>query len=130
MDDIGFDDIVARAQSLADHKRSTGEIPEGTSSALDRLFMEVAPPGARSNEEGLLAIVDVLSRYTFESEIPIDTHRRKLGWLVRWIKRIIRPFASLSTRHLAQQLNAYHGAQVELLRALAVEIQKNKSQQS
>ena len=122
---VSFDDVVARAKALAAEKRASGEIPEGTSSALDRLFLEVAPPGARAEADGLRSIVDVLARYTFDPVIPVDTHRRKLGWLVRLVKRLVRPFAAFATRHLAHQLNAYHGAEIELLRAIVQEVQSN-----
>lgn len=116
----GFDEILARARAAAALKRLSGEIPDGTASALDRLFLEVAPGGARPAGEGLEAVVDMLGRYRFDPAIavagqPAPGFRGKAAGLV---KRALQPVTSWQLRHLTDQLNAYHLAETELLRAV------------
>ncbi len=110
--------LLERARALAAEKRSTGEIPEGTTGALDRLFMEVAPPGARVEGEGMAGAVEMLARYRFNPMVEAETRRVRFGALVRLVKRGLSPIVAWQLRHLTNQLNAYHAAQIEVLRAL------------
>src|SRR2546429_158520 len=41
-----YEALREHARALAAEKRATGEVPEGTGDALDRLFVEGAPGGA------------------------------------------------------------------------------------
>jgi hypothetical protein len=116
--DDPYADIVERARVLAAEKRARGDIPPNTSEALDRLFLEIAPPGARSEGEGLDALVEMLSRYSFDPAIPIDSSRPGLAPVMRVVKRLLRPLAAWQLRYLTDQLNAYHAAQNQVLRAL------------
>ncbi|MGH2706057.1 MAG: hypothetical protein ACRDJ4_13490 [Actinomycetota bacterium] len=113
-----YADVVERARVLAAEKRARGEIPPNTSEVLDRLFLEIAPPGARSEGEGLEALVEMLSRYSFDPAIPIDSSRPGLAPVMRAVKRLLRPLAAWQLRYLTDQLNAYHAAQNQVLRAL------------
>lgn len=113
-----YRDLVEKARQLAMDKRAKGEIPDNTTEVLDRLFIETAPPGARSEKEGLEALVDVLARYSFDPAIQPDSTRKRGRWLAVATKRILRPFSSIFLRHMTNQLNAYHAAQIEILRNL------------
>lgn len=113
-----YDDLLEKARALAAEKRARGEIPDNTTEALDRLFLEVAPPGARSEGEGLDALVEMLARYHFDPAVPVESTRPGLGPILRILKRILRPITAWQLRHLTDQLNAYHAAQIEILRAL------------
>lgn len=110
-----YSEIVERARALAASKRASGEIPEGTTEALDKLFIEIAPPGARVEDDSLEALIEVLGRYQFDPNIQVDAGR---GGLVRFVKRILRPITAWQLRHLTDQMNAYTAAQTEILRAL------------
>lgn len=119
-DDDGFEQILARARAAAALKRLSGEIPDGTGSALDRLFLEVAPGGARPEGAGLEAVVEMLGRFRFDPAIALPAApgpglRGKAAGLV---KRALQPVTSWQLRHLTDQLNAYHLAETELLRAV------------
>jgi hypothetical protein len=113
-----YDDLVQRARELAAAKRAAGDIPPGTSEALDRLFLEVAPPGAGAEGDGPDALVEMLARYTFDPAIPVESTRPGLGALMRLVKRGLRPLATWQLRHLTDQLNAYSAAQAEVLRTI------------
>jgi hypothetical protein len=110
--------LLQRARTLAAEKRASGEIPEGVTGALDRLFLEVAPPGARVEGEGLAAALEMLARYRFNPEVEADTRRVRFGPVVRLVKRGLRPIVAWQLRHLTDQLNAYHAAEVEVLRTI------------
>ena len=122
MDDGAGDPYEAlreRARALAAEKRATGEVPEGTGDALDRLFVEVAPGGARAAGEGLEAQLDMLGRYTFDPVVRVQSGAGARGRMVGFVKRAIQPLAVWQLRHLTDQLNAYHLAHTEVLRELA-----------
>ena len=122
MDDGAGDPYEAlreRARALAAEKRATGEVPEGTGDALDRLFVEVAPGGARAAGEGLEAQLDMLGRYAFDPVIRVQPGVGPRGRMVGFVKRAIQPLAVWQLRHLTDQLNAYHLAHTEVLRELA-----------
>jgi hypothetical protein len=121
-----YQELLERARALAAEKRARGEIPENTTEALDRLFLEVAPPGARSEGEGLAALVEVLARYDFNPNIPIESSRPGVGGLIRLIKRVLRPITNWQLRHVTEQLNAYHTAQAEVLRALIRDLERRR----
>ena len=120
MADEGFnyEDVVERARAAAAAKRYSGAVPEGTSAALDRLFIEVAPGGARAGGEGIDAMVEMLGRYRFDPSIPVGTAPGVRGRAAGMLKRVLQPVAAWQLRHLTDQLNAYHQAETELLRAL------------
>lgn len=122
-----YEDLLARARTLAAEKRARGEIPENTTEALDRLFTEVAPPGARAEADSLEALVEVLAHYSFDTNIPIDSNRRGAGWAVRLVKRALRPLVAWQIRHISDQLNAYSAAHSEVLRALVQGIKERES---
>src|SRR5258708_19870325 len=69
----GYEEVVERARAAATAKRISGEVPEGTGAALDRLFLEVAPGGARPEGEGLEALVDMLARYRYDPAIALSS---------------------------------------------------------
>lgn len=119
--DDPYEALLERARRLAAEKRARGEIPEETGGALDRLFLEVAPPGARAEGEGLEALVDMLSRYTFDAHVPAESSRPGVGPLIALVKRLLRPVAAWQVRHLVDQINAFHAAEMEVLRALVRE---------
>jgi hypothetical protein len=110
--------LLERARALAAEKRASGDIPEGTTGALDRLFMEVAPPGARVEGEGMAGAVEMLARFRFDPIVEVETRRARFGGVVRLVKRGLSPIVAWQLRHLTHQLNAYHAAEVEILRAL------------
>ena len=113
-----YDSVVERARAAAARKRLAGEVPEGTAAALDRLFIEVAPGGARAEGEGLGAAVEMLGRYRFEPSISVASGPGMRGRAASLVKRALRPVTVWTLRHLTDQLNAYHQAQTELLRAI------------
>jgi len=113
--DDPYQDLLERARALAASKRASGEIPENTTEALDRLFIEIAPPGARVEDDSLEALVEVLARYQFDPSIQLESGR---SGLARIVKRLLRPITSWQLRHLTDQMNAYSAAQAEILRAL------------
>ncbi|MGH2717725.1 MAG: hypothetical protein ACRDJU_03985 [Actinomycetota bacterium] len=123
-----YEHIVARARAAAAAKRASGEVPEGTSEALDRLFVEVAPPGAavaRSGGDGgdggggLGDVVDMLGRYRFDPSVPAGPPPPGVrGAVTGMVKRVLQPLTAWQLRHLTDQLNAYHLAETELLRSL------------
>jgi hypothetical protein len=119
-----YEEIVARARAAAAAKRASGEVPEGTSAALDRLFLEVAPGGARprggAGEDALGEVVEMLGRYRFDPSIPVGrlAGPGMRGRVAGLVKRAVQPLATWQLRHLTDQLNAYHLAETELLRSL------------
>src|SRR6266852_2375326 len=113
-----YEEVVARARAAAAAKRISGEVPEGTGAALDRLFLEVAPGGARPEGEGLEAVVDMLGRYRYDPSISVASGPGLRGRLAGLVKRGLRPVTVWTLRHLTDQLNAYHLAETELLRQI------------
>jgi hypothetical protein len=113
-----YEEVVARARAAAAAKRISGEVPEGTGAALDRLFLEVAPGGARPEGEGLEALVDMLARYRYDPAIALTSGPGLRGRVAGLAKRGLRPVTTWTLRHLTDQLNAYHLAETELLRAI------------
>jgi hypothetical protein len=113
-----YEEVVERARAAAAAKRLSGEVPEGTGAALDRLFLEVAPGGARPEGEGLEAVVDMLGRYRYDPSIALASGPGLRGMVARLAKRALRPVTVWTLRHLTDQLNAYHLAETELLRAI------------
>jgi hypothetical protein len=113
-----YEDLLERARELAAAKRASGEVPPNTSEALDRLFLEVAPPGAGAEGDGLDALVEMMARYTFDPVVPVESTRPGLGAVMRLVKRGLRPIATWQLHHLTDQLNAYAAAQAEVLRAI------------
>ena len=113
-----YEEVVARARAAAAAKRISGEVPEGTGAALDRLFLEVAPGGARPEGEGLEALVDMLARYRYDPAIAVSSGPGLRGLVAGLAKRALRPVTVWTLRHLTDQLNAYHLAETELLRAI------------
>ena len=113
-----YEEVVARARAAAAAKRISGEVPEGTGAALDRLFLEVAPGGARPEGEGLEALVDMLARYRYDPAIALSSGPGLRGRVTGLAKRALRPVTVWTLRHLTDQLNAYHLAEMELLRAI------------
>ena len=109
---------MERARAAATAKRLSGEVPEGTGAALDRLFLEVAPGGARPEGEGLEAVVDMLGRYRYDPAIALSSGPGLRGMVAGLAKRALRPVTVWTLRHLTDQLNAYHLAETELLRAI------------
>jgi hypothetical protein len=125
--DMSYDEIVGRARAAAAAKRASGEVPEGTSAALDRLFLEVAPGGARSDGEGLGGVVEMLGRYRFDPSIRLADPGPAAGMrgrMVGLVKRALQPLTAWQLRYLTDQLNAYHLAETELLRTLVEERQQ------
>ncbi len=113
-----YQDVVERARAAAAAKRLAGEVPDGTGVALDRLFLEVAPGGARPERDGLAAVVDMLGRYRFDPSISVASGPGLRGRLAGLVKRGLRPVTVWTLRHLTDQLNAYHLAETELLRQI------------
>jgi len=124
-----YEDVVARARAAAAAKRISGEVPEGTGAALDRLFLEVAPGGARPEGEGLEALVDMLARYRYDPAISVASGPGARGRVAGLVKRALRPVTVWTLRHLTDQLNAYHLAETELLRAI-LQTRKAESEDS
>ena len=124
-----YEEVVARARAAAAAKRISGEVPEGTGAALDRLFLEVAPGGARPEGEGLEALVDMLARYRYDPAIAVASGPGLRGRVAGLAKRALRPVTVWTLRHLTDQLNAYHLAETELLRAI-VQTRKAESEDS
>ena len=119
-----FQDLLQKARLLAAEKRSKGEVPENTNEVLDSLFMEVAPPGARTQDDSLDALLEMLSRYTFDPNAPLESSRPGLGRLITVVKRVMRPLTSWQIRHVTNQMNAYQAAQLEIIRALVKATQR------
>jgi hypothetical protein len=113
-----YEEVVERARAAAAAKRLSGEVPEGTGAALDRLFLEVAPGGARPEGEGLEALVEMLARYRYDPSIAVASGPGLRGTVAGLAKRALRPVTVWTLRHLTDQLNAYHLAETELLRAI------------
>jgi hypothetical protein len=113
-----YEDLLERARELAAAKRAAGEIPPNTADALDRLFLEVAPPGAGGEDDGLEALVEMMARYTFDPVVAVESTRPGLGAVMRLVKRALRPITVWQLRYLTDQLNAYAAAQGEVLRAI------------
>lgn len=113
-----YEDLLARARELAAAKRAAGEVPPNTADVLDRLFLEVAPPGAGAEGDGLDSLVEMMARYTFDPVVPVESTRPGLGAVVRLVKRGLRPITTWQLHHLTDQLNAYAAAQAEVLRAI------------
>ena len=109
---------MERARAAATVKRLSGEVPEGTGAALDRLFLDVAPGGARPEGEGLEAVVDMLGRYRYDPAIALSSGPGLRGMVAGLAKRALLPVTVWTLRHLTDQLNAYHLAETELLRAI------------
>jgi hypothetical protein len=124
-----YEEVVERARAAATAKRLSGEVPEGTGAALDRLFLEVAPGGARPESEGLEAVVDMLGRYRYDPAIALSSGPGLRGMVAGLAKRALRPVTVWTLRHLTDQLNAYHLAETELLRAI-VQTRKAESEDS
>ncbi|MBW3590007.1 MAG: hypothetical protein KY429_11370 [Actinobacteria bacterium] len=120
-----YREILERARRLAEEKRARGEVPENTNEALDRLFLSVAPPGARAEGEGLGALVEMLARYDFDPSPRVESTRPGLGWLMRVVKKVLRPITAWQLRHVTDQLNAYHSAQMEILRAVVQKLERS-----
>jgi hypothetical protein len=113
-----YEDLLERARELAAAKRAAGTVPPNTAEALDRLFLEVAPPGAGAEGDGLDALVEMMARYTFDPVVPVESTRPGLGAVMRLVKRGLRPITVWQLRYLTDQLNAYAAAQAEVLRAV------------
>lgn len=113
-----YEDLLERARELAAAKRAEGLVPPNTAEALDRLFLEVAPPGAGAEGDGLDALVEMMARYTFDPVVPVASTRPGLGMVMRLVKRGLRPITVWQLRYLTDQLNAYAAAQAEVLRAV------------
>jgi hypothetical protein len=124
---VSYEEVVERARAAAAVKRLAGEVPEGTGAALDRLFLEVAPGGARPEGEGLGAVVDMLGRYRYDPSISVASGPGMRGRVSGLAKRAMRPVTVWTLRHLTDQLNAYHLAETELLRLL-VQTNETKSE--
>ncbi|HEU5001814.1 MAG TPA: hypothetical protein VFW71_03420 [Actinomycetota bacterium] len=118
---IDYEAVVERARRAAAAKRASGEVPDGTGAALDRLFGEVAPGGARMSGDGLEAVVEMLGRYHFDPAIPVQSPPGWRGRLTGLVKQALQPITAWQLRHLTDQLNAYHLAEIELLRRLVDE---------
>lgn len=118
---IDYEALAERARAAAARKRLSGEVPDGTGAALDRLFLEVAPGGVRPAGEGLEGVVEMLGRYRFDPAIPAAAGPGLRGRMAGMVKRAARPLAIWQLRFLTDQLNAYHLAETELLRSLAQE---------
>ena len=121
-----YEQVVERARAAAAAKRLSGEVPEGTGAALDRLFLEAAPPGARPDGEGLEAVAAMLGRYRFDPAVSVESGPGLRGSAARLAKRALRPVTVWALRHLTDQLNAYHQAESELLRSI-VEAQTRRN---
>lgn len=125
-DEAPYDKILERARELAAQKRLSGDVPPDLSGMLDRVFLEVAPPGAPARGDGFEALVDVLSRYKFRPEVfvepPIDGRSR----FTFVIKRLLKPIAAWQMRHLTDQLNAYHAALIDLLQEVIKRVEADK----
>lgn len=122
--EVSYQEIVERARAAAAAKRASGELPDGTSGALDRLFLEVAPGGARAGGEGLSGVVEMLGRYRFNPAAPVAPPPPAAGMrgrVVGLVKRALQPLTAWQLRGLTDQLNAYHLAETELLRTLVEE---------
>jgi hypothetical protein len=113
-----YEDLLERARELATAKRAEGLVPPNTAEALDRLFLEVAPPGAGAEGDGLDALVEMMARYTFDPVVPVESTRPGLGAVMRLVKRALKPITVWQLRYLTDQLNAYAAAQAEVLRAV------------
>ena len=125
--DPSYEDIVERSRAAAAAKRASGEVPLGTNEALDRLFLEVAPPGARGGSGGGLGeVVEMLGRYRFDPSVLVggDAGPGVRGKVVGAVKRVLQPLTTWQLRHLTDQLNAYHQAETELLRSLVEQRQQ------
>lgn len=123
---IDYDAVVERARRAAAEKRASGQVPDGTGEALDRLFLEVAPGGARPAGAGLEAAVEMLGRYRFDPAIPVQSPPGWRGRVTGLVKQALQPVAAWQLRHLTDQLNAYHLAEMELLRRLVDEREGTK----
>src|SRR5947209_10014223 len=124
-----YEEFVVRARAAAAAKLISGEVPECTGAALGRLFLEVAPGGARPEGEGLEALVDMLARYRYDPAIAVSSGPGLRGLVAGLAKRALRPVTVWTLRHLTDQLNAYHLAETELLRAI-VQTRKTESEDS
>lgn len=113
-----YEALLERARALALEKRAKGEVPGNTTEALDRLFLDVAPPGARMEGEGVEALIDMLSLYDFDPNIPAESTRPGFARLVRLVKRVLRPITAWQLRHVTDQMNAYRTVEVEILRSM------------
>jgi len=122
-----YEELMDRARKLAQEKRARGEVPEKTNEILDALFIEIAPPGARIQDDSLDALLEMLSRYTFDPNAPLESTRPGFGRIIGLVKRLVRPLTSWQIRHLTNQLNAYQAAQLEIIRSLVKAIDKPKS---
>lgn len=118
---IDYQAVLERARRAAAQKRASGEVPDGTGAALDRLFLEVAPGGARAAGDGLEAAVEMLGRYRFDPAVPVQSPPGWRGRLTGLVKHALQPVTAWQLRHLTDQLNAYHLAEIELLRRLVDE---------
>src|SRR4030081_1903629 len=121
-----YEEVVERARAAATVKRLSGEVPEGTGAALDRLFLEVAPGGARPEGEGLETLGDMLGRFRYDPAIAVTSGPGIRGMVAGLAKRALRPLTVWTLRHLTDQMNAYHLAETELLRAI-VETRERES---
>lgn len=115
---MSYREVVERARAAAAAKRLSGEVPQGTGAALDRLFLEVAPGGARPEGTGLEAVVDMLGRYRYDPSISVASGPGMRGKVAGLAKKALRPVTVWTLRHLTDQLNAYHLAETEMLRQL------------
>src|ERR1700704_3067431 len=86
-----YEEVVERARAAARAKRLSGGGPEGTGAALDRIFLEVAPGGARPEGEGLEAVVDMLGRYRYDPAIALSSGPGLRGMVAGLAKRALRP---------------------------------------
>lgn len=112
-----YEDLLERARKLAAEKRADG-VPEETTEALDQLFLEVAPTGARVEANGVEALIEMLALYDFDPNIEVESTRKGLAPVVRLVKRVLRPMTAWQLRHVTDQLNAYKTVQAEVLRTL------------
>lgn len=115
---MDYEAFLQQARAAAARKRLSGEVPEGTGAALDRLFVEVAPAGARAGGQGLEAVLEMLGRYRFDPSVSVGAAPGVRGRAAGMLKRALQPVTSWQLRHLTDQLNAYHQAEIDLLRAL------------
>src|SRR2546423_14480059 len=98
------EEVVERARAAATAKRMSGEVPEGTGAALDRLFLEAAPGGARPEGEGLEALVDMLARYRYDPAIALSSGPGLRGRMTGLAKRALRPVTAWAVRPLTGQV--------------------------
>src|SRR2546425_10485313 len=98
-----YEEVAERARAAAAAKRLSGEVPEGTGAALDRLFLESAPAGARPEGEGLEGVAAMLGRYRFDPAVSVESGPGLRGSAARLAKRALRPAVVGALRHVTDQ---------------------------